>query len=192
MSSPTPRELADLIVKNFERRSELSLGKALTTVLRILGAGRFKSEEIALNVEDAVLRHLLNFEEESLPFRINGRRLVGKERTGEIDGAGTIIAKMVQGLAPHLLDALVRLTPDQFEIVCAASMLLSGACEMKSLCTGDEGGIDFYGRIEMRQPSDRIPKGVIYTTILQKKLLILGQAKRYSLDRKIGREDIQQ
>jgi len=63
---------------------------------------------------------------------------------------------------------------------------------MRALCTGDEGGIDFYGRIEVRQPSERIPKGVIYTTILPRKLLILGQAKRYSLNNRIGREDIQQ
>jgi hypothetical protein len=84
----------------------------------------------------------------------------GKERTGEVDDPDTVVAKMVHGLAPQLLDTLVKLTPDEFEVACAASMMLSGACEMKALCTGDEGGIDFYGRIEIRQPSERIPKGV--------------------------------
>ena len=192
MNTFSPRELAQLVVREFDRRSELSLDKMLTAVLRKLGENRYKSEEIAFNVEDAVLRHLLSFEEEALPFRIRGKRLVGKERTGEIDDPDTVIAKMVQGLAPLLLDALVKLTPDDFEIVCAASMLLSGACEMTALCTGDEGGIDFYGRIEVRQPSERIPKGVIYTTLLPRKLLILGQAKCYGLDARIGREAIQQ
>jgi hypothetical protein len=192
MITPSPLELAQLVVKEFDRHSELSLDKMLTAVLRKLGEGRYKSEEIAFNVEDAVLRHLLSFEEESLPFRIRGKRLVGKERTGEIDDPDTVIAKMVHGLFPLLLDALVKLTPDEFEVACAASMLLSGACEMKALCTGDEGGIDFYGRIEVRQSSEGIPKGVIHTTILPRKLLILGQAKRYGLDTKVGREVIQQ
>jgi hypothetical protein len=96
------------------------------------------------------------------------------------------------GLAPQLLGALVKLAPEEFEIACAASMMLSGACEMTALCTGDEGGIDFYGRIEIRQPSGRVPKGVIHTTILPRKLLILGQAKCYGLDTRIGRDVIQQ
>lgn len=192
MNSSSPRDLAQLIVQGFDRRSELSLAKALTAVLRKLGESRYKSEEIAFNMEDAVLRHLRSFEEESLPFRIRDKRLIGKERTGEIDDPDTVVAKIVQGLAPVLLNELVKLTPDDFEVACTASMLLSGASEMKALCTGDEGGIDFYGRIEVRRPSESIPKGVIYTTILPRKLLILGQAKCYNLDARIGREAIQQ
>jgi hypothetical protein len=191
MNTPSPRELAQLIVEEFDCRSELSLAKALIGVLRKLGESRYKSEELAFNVEDAVLRHLLSFEEESLPFRIRDKRLIGKERAGANDDPDTLVAKMVYGLAPLVLDALVKLTPDEFEVACAASMMLSGACEMTALCTGDEGGIDFYGRIEVRQPSERIPKGVIHTTILPRKLLVLGQAKCYSLDTRIGRDEIQ-
>jgi len=191
MNTPSPRELAQLVVKEFDCRSELSLAKALTGVLRKLGESRNKSEEIAFGAEDAVLRHLLSLEEESLPFRIRDKRLIGKERAGANDDPDTLVAKMVYGLAPLVLDALVKLTPDDFEVACAASMMLSGASEMTALCTGDEGGIDFYGRIEVRQPSERVPKGVIHTTILPRKLLVLGQAKCYSLETRIGRDDIQ-
>jgi hypothetical protein len=192
MSAPSPRELAELTVQGFDKSSELPLAKAITAVLRKLGEGKYRSEEIAFSVEDAVLRHLLTIEAEVLPFRIRGKHLIGKGRTGEIDDRDTVVAKTVHGLAPQLLDALVNLTPNEFEIACAAGMMLSGACEMTALCTGDEGGIDFYGRIEIRQPCERVPKGVIHTTILPRKLLILGQAKCYGLDTRIGRDDIQQ
>lgn len=63
---------------------------------------------------------------------------------------------------------------------------------MKALCTGDEGGVDFYGRLEVRPSSLQVPRGLAYTTILPKQLLVLGQAKRYALNAKIGRPAIQQ
>jgi len=62
---------------------------------------------------------------------------------------------------------------------------------MYALCTGDEGGIDFFGRLEVRPASAQIPPGILYTTILPKELLLLGQAKRYPKDKKFGRPDIQ-
>jgi hypothetical protein len=62
----------------------MSLNRALTEALRNLGEGRYESEEIAFKLEDAVLQHLLSSEEEPLPFRLCGKRLVGKSRAGEI------------------------------------------------------------------------------------------------------------
>jgi hypothetical protein len=110
MSNPSPRELAQLIAQGFEQSSEMSLAKAITAELRKLGQGRYASEEIAFSVEDAVLRHLLSIEPEVLPFRIRGKRLIGKGRTGEIDDPDTIFARMVHGLAPKLLGELVKLS----------------------------------------------------------------------------------
>ncbi|MGA2402533.1 MAG: hypothetical protein ABSG91_12645 [Syntrophobacteraceae bacterium] len=63
---------------------------------------------------------------------------------------------------------------------------------MIALCTSDEGGIDFYGRLEIRQPSSRIPAGIIHTTLLPEELLVLGQAKRHQYHVRVGRPDIQQ
>lgn len=70
--------------------------------------------------------------------------------------------------------------------------MLSGARQMKALCTGDEGGIDFYGRLEIRQSSSRIPAGILYTTLLPKELLVLGQAKCFQRHTRVGRPEIQQ
>jgi hypothetical protein len=193
MSTPSPRELADRLIAEFDRNSEVGLDRALTEILRDLGFGRFNSEEMAYKFENTVLKDLQNRDREDLPFRLcdAGRRLVGKARSSALDNPDTIFARRVEGLARLLLDRLLTLTPHEFEIVCAAGLRLAGAREMRALCTGDEGGIDFYGRLEVRQPSERIPAGILYTTILPKDLLILGQAKRYSLDTRIGRPEIQ-
>ena len=62
---------------------------------------------------------------------------------------------------------------------------------MYALCTGDEGGIDFYGRLVVRPPAGKVEPGILYTTILPKEVLIFGQAKRYMRSQRIGRPDIQ-
>jgi restriction endonuclease Mrr len=169
------------------------LDRALIALLRGLGLERFKSEEIAWKVEDAVLRRLRERPPEGLPFRLcdGGKRLVGKARTRAADTPEIVFARNAEALASDLLDTLLGITPSDFEVVSAASLMLSGAREMKALCTGDEGGIDFYGRLPIRQPSSLIPDGIIYTTLLPKDLLVLGQAKRYARDDRIGRPDIQ-
>jgi hypothetical protein len=155
---------------------------------------RFRSEEIAWKVEDVVARLLQERQPEELPFRLRdgGKRLVGKARIGVRDNADTAFARNAEALSSQLLNTLLDLTPDDFEVVSAASMVLSGAQEMKALCTGDEGGIDFYGRLPIRPPSAIIPKGLIHTTLLPKELLVLGQAKLYQRHVRVGRPDIQQ
>lgn len=194
MITLSPSELADRLVAGFDRRAEVRLDHALIKLLRSLGLERFSSEEIAWKVEDAVARLLQERQPEDLPFRLcdGGKRLVGKARIGVRDTADTAFAKNAEALSSQLLNTLLALTPDDFEVVSAASMVLSGAQEMKALCTGDEGGIDFYGRLPIRQPSALIPKGLIRTTLLPKELLVLGQAKRYQRDMRVGRPAIQQ
>jgi hypothetical protein len=131
---------------------------------------------------------------EDLPFRLSdgGKRLVGKARIGARDNPETIFARSAERLSVLLLKALLDLSTDDVEVVSAASLMLSGAREMKALCTGDEGGIDFYGRLEIRPPSSSIPVGLMHTTILPKELLVLGQAKRHQPEVRVGRPDIQQ
>ena len=99
--------------------------------------------------------------------------------------------KSVWRLGDPLLNHLVTLTPDDFEVVAGAAVALSGGEQMRVLCTGDEGGIDFYGRLAIRPPSPRVDAGILYTTIVPARLLVLGQAKRFSRDAMIGRPEIQ-
>jgi restriction endonuclease len=190
----SPSELADRLVAGFDRQAEVRLDHALIKLLRDLGFERFRSEEIAWKVEDVVARLLQERQPEDLPFRLcdGGKRLVGKARIGVRDNPETAFARNAEALSIQLLNTLVALTADDFEVLSAASMVLSGAQEMKALCTGDEGGIDFYGRLPIRQPSALIPKGLIHTTLLPKELLVLGQAKRYQRNARVGRPDIQQ
>jgi hypothetical protein len=194
MTTLSPRELADSLVTGFDRQAEVRLDRALIELLCQSGLGRFGASESAWKVEGAVLRLLEERPPEDLPFRFSdgGKRLVGKARISARDNPETIIARNVERLSDSLLKALLALTPDDFEVVSAASMVLSGAREMKALCTGDEGGIDFYGRLEIRPPSSSIPAGLMHTTVLPKELLVLGQAKRYQPDARIGRPAIQQ
>jgi hypothetical protein len=170
------------------------LDHALIELLCKSGLGRFGASESAWKVESSVLKLLEERPPEDLPFRLSdgGKRLVGKARISARDNPETIIARNVERLSNSLLKALLDLTPDDFEVVSAASIVLSGAREMKALCTGDEGGIDFYGRLEIRPPASIIPAGLMHTTVLPKELLVLGQAKRYQPDARVGRPDIQQ
>ena len=193
VTTPSPRELADSLVAAFDRDAEVRLDRALIELLRMSGLERFKSAEMAWKVEDAVLRLLQERQPEDLPFRFcdGGERLVGKARIGARDNPDTTFAKNAERLSGPILNALLDITPNDFEVVSAASIVLSGAREMKALCTGDEGGIDLYGRLELRQPSSRIPAGIIYTTLLPKELLVLGQAKLYQRHARIGRPEIQ-
>jgi hypothetical protein len=194
VTTPTPRELSDRLVAEFDRQAELRLDRALIGLLRSMGLTRYKSEEVAWKLEDAVLRIILARHPEELPFRFceGSRRLIGKARIGAHDNRETVLAKNAESLSPQLLKALLSLTPSDFEVVSAASMALSGARNVKALCTGDEGGIDFYGRLQVREPSVLIPAGIIHTTLLPKDLLLLGQAKLYQPHVRVGRPDIQQ
>jgi hypothetical protein len=193
MTTLSPRELADSLVAGFDRQEEVRLDRALIKLLCESGLGSFGASERAWRVEDAVMRLLEERPPEELPFRLcdGGKRLVGKARIGARDNPETIFARNAERLSDLLLNALLDLTPDDFEVVSAASIVLSGAREMKALCTGDEGGIDFYGRLEIRPPSSSIPAGLMHTTLLPKELLVLGQAKHYQLNARIGRPEIQ-
>jgi hypothetical protein len=189
----SPSELADRLVAGFDRHAEVRLDHALIKLLRSSGLEQFRSEEIAWKVEGVVARLLQERQPEDLPFRLcdGGKRLIGKARIGVRDNADTAFARNAEALSIQLLNTLLDLTPDDFEVVSAAGMALSGGQDMKALCTGDEGGIDFYGRLPIRQPSALIPRGILHTTLLPKELLVLGQAKLYQRHVRVGRPDIQ-
>lgn len=186
-------ELASTLIADFDRQSATSLDRALIKILRARGMKAHQADETAYGISSAVLRHLRSRAPEELPFRLcdDGRNLVGKGRASIRDNEATTLARSAEGLAEDLLDHLTKITPDEFEIVSAAAILLAGAKEMYALCTGDEGGVDCYGRLEIRPRSQLVAEGILHTTILPKELLVLGQAKRYRKDYVIGRPEIQ-
>lgn len=188
-----PGELAKILVSEFDRKSAISLDRAIIKILRARGLKMHQAEETAYGISNAVLRHLRSYAAEELPFKLcdDGRNLVGKARASSRDNEVTSSARTAEGLAEDLLNHLTTITPDEFEVVSAAALLLAGAREMHALCTGDEGGVDCYGRLEIRPRSHLVPEGIIHTTILPKELLVLGQAKRYGRDYPIGRPEIQ-
>jgi len=92
MSSPSPKELADILISHFDRHSAVGLDRAITQILQKQGFGIRSAEEAAYTVSAAVLRHLLARTPEELPFRLcdDGQRLVGKARGKASDDATTI------------------------------------------------------------------------------------------------------
>lgn len=188
------RELTDLLIQHFDRQGAMSVEHALSEALRAEGIAKGKAEAIACDEGANVLRELSRRRPEELPFRFgksDPQRLIGKERVTSRDTPETAHAKRVWAAAEPLLNHLTSISPDDFEVVCAACLVLTGGSEARALCTGDEGGIDFYGRLPVRGPDDAVPSGLVYTTLLPKALLVLGQAKRYPCDAKIGRPAIQ-
>ncbi len=56
-------------------------------------------------------------------------------------------------------------------------MRLSGAKEAFAICSGDDGGIDTYGRLPIRLSDPNVRNGLLRTAILEKEILFLGQCK---------------
>lgn len=190
----SPRELADLLIKTFDRQRVVSVEQALSEALQSNGMAKGKAEGVAFDDAAGVLRELRRRRTEELPFRFadsDADRLVGKERSTPRDTSETAVARSVGVAAEPLLQHLTTISPDDFEVVCAAGVALAGGTDMRALCTGDEGGIDFYGRLPIRESHPAVAPGLVYTTILPKAVFVLGQAKRYDRGVKIGRPDIQ-
>jgi len=87
--------------------------------------------------------------------------------------------KMIEGPASALLGRLLSITPTQFEQFCARILTKMGA---KSQVTGQpaDGGVDFVARdLQLSAPS---PRGA--------RVLVIGQAKRYSRHNRISETDL--
>ena len=62
---------------------------------------------------------------------------------------------------------------------------------MYATCSGDDGGIDLYGRLPLRAADTAVHPGLLRTSLLVKEILVLGQCKRYDRGARIGRPEIQ-
>lgn len=192
---PTPTEVVDVLVDEFEPTRSVLLEDAVIEVLRQLGL----SESAALDWVDerqmrAVNFHLLRLHAEQLPFDMSVRapsRLIGKKRPRPDDSPQT--TKIREGFShiPSLVTALCSFDEVKFEYLCAALMLRVGAVDAYVSQAADDGGVDFYGRIPVLLGDASVPPGLVRTTLEVRPVLYLGQAKRFSEKAMIGRPELQ-
>jgi hypothetical protein len=191
----TPQDIADEIVRNFDRNSSKKVYEAICDVLLSKGYADSEASELAENCENQVFNHLEKQTPTELPFdfSIRGRniRLIGKSRIRRDDKPETIYARTVSPFISEMRKTMAKMHYDDFETLCAASLRLAGATEAFALRTHDEGGIDFFGRIPLRNQSENIPETLLRTALVKQPLLILGQAKRIDPNSCIGRPEIQ-
>jgi hypothetical protein len=190
---PNPYEVAAYLATHFDGTRTILLDAAVEHALYELGvvkldAFQWLTDGNLMKVVAALQAKI----PEDLPFDISSRRpfrLVGKERPrlGDSPMVGRIRAKLrIQG---ELLGAVHGLSSQDFERLCARMMRQSGAPEAYAIASGDEGGIDLYGRIPVTLRSE-LPAGLIRTGLTARPFLFLGQCKRYGAA-PIGRADLQ-
>ncbi len=188
------RELERLLIERFDESQSLPLSRTLSVLIEASGVGRFEAAEQAERMAGSVKRLLEERSPNELPFEFGSTdpmRLIGKRRLRTGENEQTRFARMARPLVASLHDALCECSDEDFEIVCAAALAESGASKMLATCSGDDGGIDIYGRLPLRAPDANLPPGVLETTLLPHELLVLGQCKRFHRDARIGRPELQ-
>lgn len=193
MRSITPKEIADKIKKEFDRTKSQKISKTICSILCSVGYSEIEAFEWAEQNKSKVLNQLQNYEPTTLPFEFsqsNQEMLIGKSRRLKGDKPETLDARMVSPFLKDMQFALSKLHHSDFETLCAATLKLAGATEMFALRTMDEGGIDFFGRIPLRNPSANIPFTLLRTQLFTNPLLIIGQSKCNDLSIKIGTPEI--
>lgn len=89
-----------------------------------------------------------------------------------------------------ITSSLRGLSPAEFERACTAIIRLFGAKEPKTSSLSNDGGIDFYGRLELKGRLDsHLPYGGIDDRV---GLWLMGQAKRYNPANSVQTADIRE
>jgi hypothetical protein len=191
----TPQDIAQAIIASFDGNASKKVCEAIIDVLVSSGLSRNEAFEMAEDYDVKVLNYLKSYQpQQQLGFDFSTRekdRLIGKLRKRRNDTSETLFARSISPFIPAMRQAMVGIDDSDFETLCAASLKLAGATEAFALRTIDEGGIDFFGRIPIRNQSDNIPSTLLRTSLLKHDLLLLGQAKRNNLNSSIGRPEIQ-
>jgi hypothetical protein len=188
------RELERLLIERFDESQSLPLSRTLSALIEASGVEKFEAAEQAEKMARSVKRLLEARLPNELPFEFGNSdpmRLIGKRRVRTGENEQTRFARMARPLVASLHDALCECSDEDFETVCAAALVESGASKMTATCSGDDGGIDIYGRLPLRAPDENLPPGVLETTLLPHELLVLGQCKRFHRDARIGRPELQ-
>ena len=190
----SPKDLAKKIIVSFDPKSSRKTVEVLAEILQREGFNRFDSHVQAERLKFSVLDILRDqFRPEELPFDFGSSdptRLVGKLRRRKSDTPETFSVRQLWQFTGHVLNAILEKDKTWFEILCAACLRESGAEEAYALCTGDEGGIDLFGRIPIGRELIGVTPGIIETNLFRANILFLGQCKRYSPSSKVGPRDI--
>lgn len=193
----TSQELALRLIELFKQdvRQSKKLVDLLTEVFKADGLGKNEAAIEAERISPSVLGVLGRMREQNLPFYFGSRDsmlLVGKGRTRPSDTDETTRARRTFVYVDDLWDAILAESDFAFECLCAICLKMSGAEDAQASCSSDDGGIDIFGRILIGRHTPNIDTKLLETNILSsKRILFLGQAKKYSKHSKIGRPDLQ-
>ena len=194
----TAHALAELLIAKFDPKRSEKLVVFIAELLREGGTGKFRAEILTEELMPAVQDILRRQRAEDLPFFIlegDAVRLLGKGRERPVDTPETVRARQARVFVSKILQAIYdecRDRDDQFEVLCASCLRLSGARETFATCSSDDGGIDVYGRLLIRTPDLLVTPGLLQTTLLEREVLILGQCKCDNPVGKIGPESIRE
>lgn len=195
MAHLSARDLEQLLVKGFGEENSISLKRALCELLEREGLARFEAAEEAEKMGPMVRDLLGRRQPAELPFEFGSSDtmiLVGKSRLRSGENSQTRFARQARVYANDLHRSLCACSDFDFEVACAAALAESGASPMVATCSGDDGGIDLYGRLPLRPSDVTVSPALLRTTLLEKEVLLLGQCKRFASDARIGRPVLQQ
>jgi hypothetical protein len=190
--------MANKVIEVFKKNAQQSrkIRDVLIDILEADGAGKNLSAIEAEGFAPSVLSVLRNMRPQDLPFDFGSSDpslLVGKGRIRPGDTDESIRARKTFKLVDDVWNAILDENDFVFESFCAACLKFSGVEEAYASCSVDDGGIDLFGRISIGKPEPRIDARLLETNILSgKRILFLGQAKKYAKNHKIGRPDLQQ
>jgi hypothetical protein len=186
----SPSEIAASLSTSFAPNDNLLLEEAIAKVLRQVG---YKEVEASLEASDRavhVLSHLRRMSAQQLPFDISESRpirLIGKGRPRVADPPELTVARESFVMIPMVQRVVFEAGDVVFERLCTRMMLEEGASESVRNGSPDDGGIDLYGRIPIRQQSGAVPESLMRTVVIAKELLFLAQCKCYVPSTDIGR-----
>lgn len=142
---------------------------------------RVKAETIALDVSGRLQQLLNEYRELGRPtyvvFNSSSQDLLqGAAFIEPVDSSDVSAAKKRRRLLNDYHKLLMKMTPDEFEILCKRVLDLMGVRD--AVCTPSSGddGIDFFGRLHLE---DVLLREAFPTVQRQLTLWMIGQAKKY-------------
>jgi restriction endonuclease len=176
-------DVAKTIVDSFDPARSVLLRDAVVEAMLSLGLTETDAMDWSTDQNIAALRRNLDERpQQKLPFEFSLRppdRLIGKKRKRPDDTIEVQHIRDNLDVIEPLVDLLGVMDDTQFEHFCAAALLRAGATTADVTEPGNDGGIDFYGRIPVLIGDSDVPAGLVRTTLDVRPLLAFGQAKRY-------------
>jgi restriction endonuclease Mrr len=192
---PAASDVAAELATSFNAKSSALLEDAVIEAMVRMGLTVPQAAELVDSRYLAAVRsNLGRLEPQRLPFEISigkPERLVGKQRTRTTDTPQAARARERLHLVEVLSEVLASINDAEFEHLCASILLRNGASDAVVLIGGNEGGIDFYGRVPVLLGDSGVPRALLRTSLEVRDVLYLGQCKRYSSSSTINRDELQ-